>query len=121
MTANTRRCLAGIGMVMATCTAAMAADADTTTSGVQGLQEVIVTAEKRSENVQSVPMSITTFGSDALQQKAITQFVDYATKVPNLAFAPTGDGVGTARTVSIRGISGDNVTGFYIDDVPLRS
>ena len=36
-----------------------------------------------------------------------------------MAFAPTGDGVGTARTVSIRGISGDNVTGFYIDDTPL--
>ena len=120
MTPNAKRCLAGIGMLMATCSAAMAADADTpvTTNGMQ-LQEVIVTAEKRSENEQTVPMSITTFGSTALQQKAITQFVDYATKVPNLAFAPTGDGVGTARTVSIRGISGDNVTGFYIDDVPL--
>ena len=83
------------------------------------LQEVIVTAEKRSESEQTVPMSITTFSAQALQQKAITNFFDYATKVPNLAFAPTGDGVGTARTVSIRGISGDNVTGFYIDDVPL--
>jgi iron complex outermembrane receptor protein len=64
-------------------------------------------------------MSMTTFGSVALEQKAINNFFDYATKVPNLAFAPTGDGVGTARTVSIRGISGDNVTGFYIDDTPL--
>src|SRR5437588_348672 len=64
-------------------------------------------------------MSMTTFSSAALEQKSITDFFDYATKVPNLAFAPTGDGVGTARTVSIRGISGDNVTGFYIDDVPL--
>ena len=118
MTANTKRYLAGIGMLVATCSAAHAAD-QTETSGVQGLQEVIVTAEKRSESEQTVPMSITTFGAAALEQKAITQFVDYATKVPNLAFAPTGDGVGTARTVSIRGISGDNVTGFYIDDTPL--
>ena len=31
----------------------------------------------------------------------------------------TGDGVGTARTISIRGVSGDNVTGFYIDETPL--
>src|SRR5512146_1026489 len=118
MTANTKRYLAGIGMLVATCAAAQAAD-QTEPSRVQGLQEVIVTAEKRSESEQTVPMSITTFGSAALEQKAITQFVDYATKVPNLAFAPTGDGVGTARTVSIRGISGDNVTGFYIDDTPL--
>src|SRR5579883_1271312 len=71
------------------------------------------------ENVQNVPMSMTTFSSASLQQQAITQFVDYATKVPNLAFAPTGDGVGTARTLSIQDISGDNVTGFSIDDVPL--
>jgi outer membrane receptor protein involved in Fe transport len=84
-----------------------------------GLEEIVVTAQKRSENVQSVPLSMTTFTSAALEAKAINTFFDYATKVPNLAFAPTGDGVGTARTVSIRGVSGDNVTGFYIDDTPL--
>jgi len=83
------------------------------------LETITVTAEKRSESEQSVPLSLTTFSSAALQEKSINNFFDYATKVPNLAFAPTGDGVGTARTVSIRGISGDNVTGFYIDDTPL--
>jgi iron complex outermembrane recepter protein len=102
--------------------AAAANAAGETTSPTGGLQEVIVTAQKRSENEQTVPMSMTTFSAASLQQKAITDFFDYATKVPNLAFAPTGDGVGTARTISIRGIagiSGDDVTGFYIDDVPL--
>jgi outer membrane receptor protein involved in Fe transport len=83
------------------------------------LQEITVTAQKRSESQQNVPMSITTFGSVALEQKDINTFFDYATKVPNLAFAPTGDGVGTARTISIRGVSGNNVTSFYIDDTPL--
>jgi iron complex outermembrane receptor protein len=83
------------------------------------LETITVTAQKRSESEQTVPLSMTTFSSAALQQKEINTFFDYATKVPNLAFAPTGDGVGTARTVSIRGISGDNVTGFYIDDTPL--
>jgi iron complex outermembrane recepter protein len=85
----------------------------------EGLEEVIVTAQKRAESEQSVPLSITTFGAATLEQKAITDFFDYGTKVPNLGFAMTGDGVGTARTISIRGISGDNVTGFYIDDTPL--
>src|SRR5262249_35504131 len=102
---------------LAAAAGAQAAEEAATSPG--GLQEVIVTAEKRSESEQSVPMSITTFSSQALQEKAITDFFDYATKVPNLAFAPTGDGIGTARTISIRGISGDNVTGFYIDDTPL--
>ena len=83
------------------------------------LEAITVTAEKRSESEQTVPLSMTIFSGAALQEKSINTFFDYATKVPNLAFAPTGDGVGTARTVSIRGISGDNVTGFYIDDTPL--
>ena len=67
------------------------------------LETITVTAEKRSESEQTVPLSMTTFSAAALQQKEINTFFDYATKVPNLAFAPTGDGVGTARTVSIRG------------------
>jgi outer membrane receptor protein involved in Fe transport len=83
------------------------------------LETITVTAEKRSESEQTVPLSMTTFSGAALQEKEINTFFDYATKVPNLAFAPTGDGMGTARTVSIRGISGNNVTGFYIDDTPL--
>jgi outer membrane receptor protein involved in Fe transport len=83
------------------------------------LETITVTATKRAEAVQDVPLSMTTFGAAALEEKAINTFFDYATKVPNLAFAPTGDGVGTARTISIRGVSGDNVTGFYIDDTPL--
>ncbi len=92
--------------------------ADTAASSAE-LEQITVTAEKRSEGEQTVPLSMTTFSAAALEQKGIATFFDYATKVPNLAFAPTGDGVGTARTVSIRGISGDNVTGFYIDDTPL--
>ena len=60
------------------------------------LETITVTAEKRSETEQSVPLSMTTFSAAALQQKEINTFFDYATKVPNLAFAPTGDGVGTA-------------------------
>ena len=117
MSGHKARIVLVAGACLAAASAAQAAEEAATGAG--GLQEVIVTAEKRSESEQSVPMSNTTFSAAALQEKAITDFFDYATKVPNLAFAPTGDGVGTARTISIRGISGDNTTGFYIDDVPL--
>jgi iron complex outermembrane recepter protein len=118
MTTGLKRSLAGAGVLIAAAAAAQAA-APADAAGSESLQEVIVTAQKRAESEQSVPMSMTTFSSVTLERKSINDFFDYATKVPNLAFAPTGDGVGTARTVSIRGISGDNVTGFYIDDVPL--
>jgi iron complex outermembrane recepter protein len=115
--ATIRRFLAGVGVLFVASSAIQAAPPDK--GGGEGLEEIVVTAQKRSETEQSVPMSMTTFGGAALEQKAINTFFDYGTKVPNLAFAPTGDGVGTSRTVSIRGISGDNVTGFYIDDTPL--
>ena len=93
--------------------------ADQPPQPTEGLAEITVTAQKRAESVQDVPLSITTFGGQELEQKAITNFFDYGTKVPNLAFAMTGDGLGTARTISIRGISGDSTTGFYIDEIPL--
>jgi outer membrane receptor protein involved in Fe transport len=92
--------------------------ADTTPPPGQ-LEEITVTAQKRAENEQTVPLSMTTFGAVALQEKAVVDFFDYGTKVPNLGFASTGDGMGTARTISIRGVSGDNVTGFYVDETPL--
>ena len=95
--------------------ASMAADAPSSLT----LDEIVVTAQKRAESAQTVPLSMTTFGAAALEEKAVATFFDYGTKVPNLAFAPTGDGVGTSRTISIRGISGDNVTGFYVDETPL--
>ena len=96
--------------------------AQTTPAGpasTQGLEEIVVTAQRRSESLQNVPLSITALGATTIEQKAISTFFDYAGQVPNLAFSNTGDGVGTARTISIRGISGDGTTGFYIDETPV--
>ena len=84
-----------------------------------GLEEIIVTAQKRSESIQEVPLSITALSSDVLEQRSVQSFADYGNRIPNLAFANTGDGIGTSRTISIRGISGDGVTGFYLDETPL--
>ncbi|HXI68696.1 MAG TPA: hypothetical protein VNH41_12210, partial [Steroidobacteraceae bacterium] len=62
---------------------ALAAEAPSTGAPAPGgLQEIIVTAQKRAETEQSVPLSMTTFNAAALQQKEITEFFDYATKVP---------------------------------------
>jgi outer membrane receptor protein involved in Fe transport len=114
---TSKNCLAWAGV--AAIIGSLRVFAADTAAPTNELETITVTAEKRSESEQTVPLSMTTFSALALQEKQINTFFDYATKVPNLAFAPTGDGVGTARTVSIRGISGDNVTGFYIDDTPL--
>jgi len=84
-----------------------------------GIEEIVVTAQRRIESLQSVPLSITALNATSLDQRAVNTFFDYAGQVPNLAFSNTGDGSGTARTISIRGISGDGTTGFYIDETPV--
>jgi outer membrane receptor protein involved in Fe transport len=83
------------------------------------LAEIVVTAQKRAESLQTVPLSITTFGTQELKDRAVENFMDYATSVPNLGFGASGDGAANSRTISIRGVSGDNTTGFYLDETPL--
>lgn len=88
-------------------------------SDADQIPEIVVTAQKRSENLQDVPVSITTFGSAEIRDRAIESFMDYAASVPNLGFGASGDGAANSRTISIRGVSGDNTTGFYLDETPL--
>ena len=93
------------------------------------LEEIIVSARKRNESLAQVPASITVFSSDTLQNYDIQSFNDYATKTPNLSFTYGGGptGIADARTIAIRGITGQNLsgtdgaTGFYIDDTPVPS
>jgi len=93
------------------------------------LEEIIVSARKRNESLAQLPASITVFSRETLQNYDIQSFNDYATKTPNLSFAYGGGptGIADARTVAIRGITGQNLsgtagaTGFYIDDTPVPS
>jgi iron complex outermembrane recepter protein len=91
------------------------------------LNEIIVSARRRDESLASLPISISVFTAATIQEQNIQSFDDYATKVPNLSFTygqgPTG--ISEARTVAIRGITGQNLigtsgaTGFYVDDTPI--
>ncbi len=83
------------------------------------LNEIVVTATKRSESIQTVGLSITAFDSKALESKGVVSFVDYASAVPNLSFSASGDGALAARSVALRGIQGRGTTGMYIDDTPI--
>ena len=85
----------------------------------QDSQTIVVTATRRSESIQTVGLSITAVSGEALQDRGVAEFEDFATTIPNLAFGATDDGILANRTISIRGIEGLNTTGFYIDDVPL--
>jgi outer membrane receptor protein involved in Fe transport len=80
----------------------------------------VVSATRRLEDLQSVPLSITAFSAAQLEVKGVAQFFDYATSVPNLSFGlGATNGSLAARGIAIRGIQGANTTGFYIDDIPV--
>ncbi len=97
-------------------TAAVAAGA----TGGDALQEIVVTATKRSEDLQNVGLSITALTTQQLESKGVEQFFDYGNSIPNLSFAiGAADGSLAARGVALRGIQGSNTTGFYIDDTPV--
>ncbi len=83
------------------------------------LEEIIITATKRAESIQTVGLSVTALQGEDLQARGVSEFTDYAISIPNLSFGATDDGVLANRTISIRGIEGLNTTSFYIDDIPL--
>ena len=65
--------------------------------------DIIVTAQKRSERLQDVPVSVSAITGDALQQSRVTQADELVTKVPNLQLTSTvGD---NTPIFALRGIS----------------
>lgn len=88
------------------------------------LAEIIVTARKRTENLQDVPQSIDVFTSKDLNNLSISQFEDYATKTPSISFISIGP---ATQMFFMRGVSdGSNPnitntssTGFFLDDMSL--
>jgi iron complex outermembrane recepter protein len=91
------------------------------------LATVVVSARRRAEPEVTVPSSVTTFRADTLADFDIRSFGDYAAMTPDLSYSYGGGptGITTARTVAIRGISGQNLTGtagatgLYLDDTPV--
>src|SRR6202789_1369471 len=103
---------------------ALAAEASAESS-TSTLEEVIVTARKRTENLQDVPISIDVFTSKDLQNLAISQFEDYAAQTPSISFISAGPGT---QTLVMRGVSdGSNpnypnqaITAFLVDDMSMN-
>jgi outer membrane receptor protein involved in Fe transport len=88
---------------------------------------IIVTAEKREENIQDVPMSIQALDGGALERQNVTNFQDYAKLMPSVAFQTQGP---NQTSVYMRGVSsGDNANhsgplpsvGVYLDEQPITT
>jgi iron complex outermembrane receptor protein len=92
------------------------------------LQEIVVTAQKRTEDVQQVPIAITAFSAASLQQKGITNVSQLSDLTPNvnLDAGTPFSGSDTVLSAYIRGIGQDDFAfnldpgvGIYVDGVYL--
>jgi iron complex outermembrane receptor protein len=88
--------------------------------------EIIVTARRRQETAQDVPLVVNAVTSEAIQKLNIRDFREITTLVPGLQLTTNANGIGT--TSSLRGINHDvNVSGengtiqFYRNDAPTAS
>jgi iron complex outermembrane receptor protein len=100
---------------------ALAQDEPTSVGGDVALDEVLVTAQRRVQNLQHVPVSVTAFAGDRIQEGDITGIRDIALETPNFTF--TQFNVGEPEYF-IRGIGNTNdsagadpAVGTFIDDV----
>jgi len=75
-------------------------------SSAAGIQEVVVTAQRRTENVQDVPIAIQAFTGEALQQLNVMSLDDLIRYLPNVATASAGPG---QDQIFMRGLSAGNV------------
>jgi iron complex outermembrane receptor protein len=84
------------------------------------LEEVFVTAQRREENLQDVPIAISVFSDEAIQKFMFADVSEYIIRTPNASWISNGSR--SHRQISIRGITnflgfvGTSTTGFYVDD-----
>jgi len=86
-----------------------------------GLEEVVVTATRRSESLQKVPISISTINAEEMEQRGVKTFEDLIRLTPGLNLSQNS--ATGANRVAIRGIAstaGTATTGIYIDDTPIQ-
>jgi len=104
------------------------AQTDNGTGSGPGLDEIIVTAQKRSENVQDVPIAVAAFGGADLQARGVSEVAQLASFTPSVQLTNSSQLVSSPSMLSgfIRGIGQDDFSasfepgvGTYVDGVYL--
>ncbi|HEX8574176.1 MAG TPA: TonB-dependent receptor [Allosphingosinicella sp.] len=99
------------------------AESGATQSADEG--DIIVTAQRRAESLQSVPIAVSAFTGEALERQQIENASDLQQSLPNVTYTKTNF---TSSSFTIRGIgdlctgfSCDSATGIHVNDMPLTS
>ncbi|MCJ8159817.1 TonB-dependent receptor, partial [Sphingomonas sp. LaA6.9] len=90
-----------------------------------GIEDIVVTAQRRSESVQDVPIAISAFSADQLRNQGVSNTLELGRFVPNLV-SMNNTGIGSANAFYLRGLGNtetiptfDPPVGTYVDDIYL--
>lgn len=87
---------------------------------VSGIEEIVVTAQRRDQSLRDVPIALSAFTADSIEKNMFRDVSDYMQRTPNASFI--SNGARSRRQISIRGVTnflgfvGSSTTGFYVDD-----
>jgi outer membrane receptor protein involved in Fe transport len=110
-------------------THALAEPAEGEAAANTGLEEIVVTATRRTERLQDVPISVLAFSQEKLDQQGLKNIDDLARLSPGVAFqrngmSSAGNYNDEGSDINIRGVdstAGTSTTGIYIDDTPIQT
>jgi len=90
-----------------------------------GLEEIIVTAQKRRENLQETPLAVSALTAETIERRGITDVSSLTAAAPNLTVTTTGAstsnialfirGIGESETI----LTVDSPVGLYVDGIVL--
>ncbi|HET9389922.1 MAG TPA: TonB-dependent receptor [Steroidobacteraceae bacterium] len=87
-----------------------------------GLEEVVVTAEKRESTVQKTPISMTALSEAEIQSRGLEDFRSIAQETPGVSMKTSGPGQSEFEMRGLDATGGFSPTvGFYVDDAPLTA
>lgn len=95
-------------LALTTAVAAVSTPAAAQSSGASELTEIVVTARKREESLQEVPIAITAFSAEQLARRGVTELEDIALSTPGLAFEDYSSNLNAAPVM--RGLTQVNVS-----------
>ena len=123
MTKSVLKSASSLGVVIAFASMAPAYAAEPAPAGDDAVTggEIVVTARRRAESLQDIPLSVTAFDSAALETAGVNSFRDMARLMPGVQFTERGS---LSAQLTIRGVGGDSRNigieagvGMYLDGV----
>jgi outer membrane receptor protein involved in Fe transport len=103
--------------------AAFAQQAPATKADSAGqLEDIVITATKRSSTVQDTPISVTAVSGEDIQDRGISDFTALAQSIPGISMRSSGPGQTEFEMRGMTSAGGNSSTvGFYLDDTPLTA